>query len=117
MILKVTSEASMVYQAPQQLAMVQALASEALSVGLREIDQPEILEQGLADLFHWLVDHRVMTRVILYDEADLRRWQQRRQQGVVTASCGQSEASAQRILPMDPAKPSHGDGRESPVVW
>jgi uncharacterized protein (DUF849 family) len=83
MILQVTSEAAKVYQAPQQLAMVQALVPEALSVGLREIDQPEIGDQGLADFFRWLIDHRVMTQVILYDEADLRRWQQLRQQGVV----------------------------------
>jgi uncharacterized protein (DUF849 family) len=83
MILQVTSEAAKVYQAPQQLAMVQALVPEALSVGLREIDQPEIGDQGLADFFRWLVEHRVMTQVILYDEADLRRWQQLRQQGVV----------------------------------
>ena len=83
MILQVTSEAAKVYQAPQQLAMVQALVPEALSVGLREIDQPEIGEQGLADFFRWLVEHRVMTQVILYDEVDLQRWQQLCQQGVV----------------------------------
>lgn len=83
MILQVTSEAAKVYQAPQQLAMVQALVPEALSVGLREIDQPEVGEAGLARFFGWLIEHRVMTQVILYDEQDLRRWQALRQQGVV----------------------------------
>ncbi|MGI9215508.1 MAG: 3-keto-5-aminohexanoate cleavage protein [Hydrogenophaga sp.] len=83
MILQVTSEAAKVYQAPQQLAMVQALVPEALSVGLREIDQPEVGEAGLAHFFAWLLEHRVMTQVILYDEQDLRRWQALRQQGVV----------------------------------
>lgn len=83
MILQVTSEAAKVYQAPQQLAMVQALVPEALSVGLREIDQPEVGEAGLARFFAWLLEHRVMTQVILYDEQDLRRWQALRQQGVV----------------------------------
>lgn len=83
MILQVTSEAAKVYQAPQQLAMVQALVPEALSVGLREIDQPEVGEAGLARFFAWLIEHRVMTQVILYDEQDLRRWQALRQQGVV----------------------------------
>lgn len=83
MILQVTSEAAKVYQAPQQLAMVQELVPEALSVGLREIDQPEVGEAGLARFFAWLVAHRVMTQVILYDEQDLRRWQALRQQGVV----------------------------------
>lgn len=83
MILQVTSEAAKVYQAPQQLAMVQVLVPEALSVGLREIDQPEVGEAGLARFFAWLLEHRVMTQVILYDEQDLRRWQALRQQGVV----------------------------------
>lgn len=83
MILQVTSEAAKVYQAPQQLAMVRALVPEALSVGLREIDQPEVGEAGLARFFAWLVEHRVMTQVILYDEQDLRRWQDLRRRGVV----------------------------------
>jgi uncharacterized protein (DUF849 family) len=83
LILQVTSEAAKVYQAPQQLAMVQELVPEALSVGLREIDQPEVGEAGLARFFAWLLEHRVMTQVILYDEQDLRRWQALRQQGVV----------------------------------
>lgn len=83
MILQVTSEAAKVYQAPQQLAMVQELVPEALSVGLREIDRPEVGEAGLARFFAWLIEHRVMTQVILYDEQDLRRWQALRQQGVV----------------------------------
>lgn len=83
MILQVTSEAAKVYQAQQQMAMVKELVPQALSVGLREIDQPDIGEKGLADFFGWLVEHRVMTQVILYDEVDLRRWQQLRQQGVV----------------------------------
>ncbi|MDO9147735.1 MAG: 3-keto-5-aminohexanoate cleavage protein [Hydrogenophaga sp.] len=83
MILQVTSEAAKVYQAPQQLAMVQELVPEALSVGLREIDQPEVGEAGLARFLAWLVEHRVMTQVILYDEQDLHRWQALRQQGVV----------------------------------
>ena len=56
MILQVTSEAARVYQAPQQLAMVQALVPEALSVGLREIDQPEVGEAGLARFFAWLIN-------------------------------------------------------------
>lgn len=83
MILQVTSEAAKVYQAPQQLTMVQELVPEALSVGLREIDQPEVGEAGLERFFAWLVEHRVMTQVILYDEQDLRRWQDLRRRGVV----------------------------------
>lgn len=83
MVLQVTSEAAKVYQAPAQMAMVQALRPEAVSVGLRELDQPDIGDAGLASFFGWLAAERVMTQVILYDAADLLRWQALRGAGVV----------------------------------
>lgn len=83
MVLQITSEAAKVYEAPAQIAMVRELRPEAVSVGLREVDQPGIGEAGLADFFAWLVREKVMTQVILYDTADLRRWQDLRQRGVV----------------------------------
>lgn len=83
MVLQVTSEAARVYEAPAQIAMVRSLRPEAVSVGLREIDQPAIGEAGLADFFAWLVRERVMTQVILYDVKDLQRWQHLRTKGVI----------------------------------
>ena len=83
MVLQVTSEAARVYQAPEQVAMVQALRPQAVSVGLRELDQPAIGEAGLAQFFGWLASQRIMTQVILYDAADLLRWQQLQQAGVI----------------------------------
>ena len=83
MVLQVTSEAAGRYQAPVQVAMVQALAPEAVSIGLREIDKPEIGDRGLEQFFGWLARERVMTQVILYDVADLRRWQDLRARGIV----------------------------------
>jgi 3-keto-5-aminohexanoate cleavage enzyme len=83
MIIQVTSEAARVYKAPEQIAMVTALQPEAVSVGLREVDQPEIGEAGLAQFFGWLAKGRVMTQVIVYDVADLQRWQALRAQGVI----------------------------------
>ncbi len=83
MVLQITSEAARVYQAPEQIAMVQALRPEAVSVGLREVDQPAIGEAGLAAFFDWLARERVMTQVILYDVADLQRWQSLRARGLV----------------------------------
>lgn len=83
MIIQVTSEAARVYKAPEQIAMVTALKPEAVSVGLREVDQPEISEAGLAQFFGWLAKERVMTQVIVYDVADLQRWQALRAQGVI----------------------------------
>jgi uncharacterized protein (DUF849 family) len=83
LVIQVTSEAAKVYEAPAQIAMVRALRPEAVSVGLREVDQPAIGEAGLADFFGWLARERVMTQVIVYDVADLRRWQDLRARGIV----------------------------------
>ena len=83
LIIQVTSEAARVYKAPEQIAMVTTLKPEAVSVGLREVDQPEIGEAGLAQFFGWLAKERVMTQVIVYDVVDLQRWQALRAQGVI----------------------------------
>lgn len=83
MVLQVTSEAARIYQAPEQIAMVRELRPEAVSVGLREVDQPGIGDRGLSGFFDWLRRERVMTQVILYDTADLLRWQALRQRGVI----------------------------------
>ena len=83
MIIQVTSEAARVYKAPEQIAMVTVLKPEAVSVGLREVDQPEIGEAGLEHFFGWLAKERIMTQVIVYDVADLQRWQALRAQGVI----------------------------------
>lgn len=83
MVLQITSESGRVYQAPEQIAMVQALRPEAVSVSIRELDQPAIGEAGLAAFFGWLARERVMTQVIIYDTADLQRWQALRERGVI----------------------------------
>jgi uncharacterized protein (DUF849 family) len=83
MVLQITSEAARIYQAPAQMAMVRDVCPEAVSVGLRELDQPEIGERGLADFFGWLVRERIMTQVIIYDTVDLERWQSLRKNGVI----------------------------------
>ena len=83
LVLQITSEAAKVYQAPAQIAMVRELRPEAVSVGLREIDQPEIGDAGLSSFFGWLADEKIMTQVIVYDTVDLQRWQALRARGVV----------------------------------
>ena len=70
LLVQVTSEAAGVYRAAEQMAMVRELAPEAVSVGLREIAVPEIPESELAAFLAWLAERRVLTQIILYDEAD-----------------------------------------------
>ena len=74
LLVQVTSEAAGVYQAAEQIAMVRELQPEAVSIGLREIAVPGIPEAELAAFLAWLADRRVMTQIILYDDADVRRW-------------------------------------------
>lgn len=83
MVIQITSEAAGVYQAPAQIAMVEALQPEAVSIGLREIDKPEVGEAGLQRFFTALAQRHTMVQVILYDVPDLRRWQALRASGVV----------------------------------
>lgn len=83
LLVQVTSEAAGVYQAAEQMAMVRALRPEAVSVGLREVAVPEIADSELAAFFAWLARERVLTQVILYDAADVRRWQRMRERGMV----------------------------------
>lgn len=83
MVIQITSEAAQVYQPAEQIAAVQAVKPEAVSIGLREVDTPATGDHGLAAFFGWLARERVMTQVILYDTADLQRWQELRARGVV----------------------------------
>lgn len=83
LLVQVTSEAAGVYKAAEQMAMVRELRPEAVSVGLREVAAPEIPESELTAFFAWLASERVMTQVILYDVADVRRWQSMRERGMV----------------------------------
>ncbi|RDK10424.1 3-keto-5-aminohexanoate cleavage protein [Cupriavidus lacunae] len=83
LLVQVTSEAAGVYKAAEQMATVRELRPEAVSVGLREVAVPEIPDGELAAFFAWLARERVMTQVILYDVADVQRWQSMRARGMV----------------------------------
>lgn len=84
-LVQVTSEAAGVYRAAQQMAMVRELRPRAVSVGLREIAVPDVPEAELADFLGWLAAERIMTQIILYDAADVLRWQDLRARGLAPA--------------------------------
>ncbi len=83
LLVQVTSEAAGIYRAAEQIAMVRELRPEAVSIGLREIAVPDIPEAELAGFLAWLARERVMTQIILYDAADVARWQALRARGMV----------------------------------
>ncbi|SNT18222.1 Uncharacterized conserved protein, DUF849 family [Noviherbaspirillum humi] len=83
MVIQITTEAAKVYAPPAQMAVVREVKPEAVSVGLRELRLPEVGEKTLSEFFHWLAAADIMTQVILYDEADVRDWQDLRARGVI----------------------------------
>jgi len=83
LLVQVTSEAAGVYKAAEQIALVRELQPEAVSIGLREIAVPDIAESELAAFLAWIAERRIMTQIILYDEADVRRWLALRARGLV----------------------------------
>lgn len=83
MVIQITTEAAKVYAPPAQMAVVREVQPEAVSVGLRELHVPQVAEAELAAFFQWLSDRRIMTQVILYDDADVRDWNDLRARGVI----------------------------------
>lgn len=83
LVVQITTEAAKVYEPAAQMAVVREVVPEAVSVGLRELHVPGVSEVDLGGFFQWLAEHRVMTQVILYDEADVRDWQDLRRRGVI----------------------------------
>ena len=83
LVLQVTSEAAGVYGPAEQVAAIRAVRPEAVSVALRELERPGLAPEAVAAFFRWLADEGIMTQVILYDAADLQRWQALRASGAV----------------------------------
>jgi len=83
LVVQVTTESGKIYAPPQQMAVVRELQPEAVSVSVRELMPDAAHEADGAAFFAWLAAERVMTQVILYDVADLQRWQGLRQRGLI----------------------------------
>lgn len=83
LVVQITTEAAQVYAPPAQMAVVRETRPEAVSVGLRELLKPEVPEAELNAFFSWLVQERIMTQVILYDDQDVANWQDLRRRDVI----------------------------------
>lgn len=83
LVIQITTEAAQVYEPALQMAVVREARPEAVSVGLRELLKPEVPESELNAFFSWLIQERIMTQVILYDEHDVATWQALRERGVI----------------------------------
>lgn len=82
-IIQVTTEAVGIYTPDEQMAMVQDLKPEAVSLAIRELAPNDKVEADAADFFQWLEREAVSPQYILYDVPDLMRFQDLQSRGVI----------------------------------
>lgn len=73
LVVQLTTEAVGRYLPDEQIHLVKSVEPEAISIALRELFPGESVTQG-AGFFQWLLDKKIYTQIILYDDADLRRY-------------------------------------------
>ena len=83
LIIQVTTEAVGIYSIDQQIAMVQQLKPEAVSLAMRELCPTVEDESKGARFFAWLAKERVAAQYILYSAADIARFDDLRRRGVI----------------------------------
>ncbi len=82
LILQVTSEAVGRYRTDEQMNMVRELRPEAVSLALRELCPDSGSEKSCALFCNWLQGERIWPQYIVYDRADLQRFDRLRRQGL-----------------------------------
>lgn len=83
LILQVTTEAVGRYAAAEQIAAMQALAPEAVSLAIRELVPDAAHEPQAARFFAWLARERILVQYILYTPEEIARFHDLRRRGVV----------------------------------
>ena len=83
LIIQVTTEAVGVYSIDQQIAMVQQLKPQAVSLAVRELCPTVEDEVRGARFFAWLEKERVAAQYILYSATDIARFDDLRRRGVI----------------------------------
>lgn len=83
LIIQVTTEAVGIYTPSQQMAMVQDLEPEAVSLAVRELCPDEAHEEIAARFFGWLHNAGIGPQYILYSAEDVHRFNHLRDKGVI----------------------------------
>lgn len=83
LIIQITTEAVGRYRPDEQIATVKAVVPESASVALRELCPDDAHRDQARDFFHWMADTGVLAHYILYDVADVERFHQLRDSGVI----------------------------------
>lgn len=118
LVLQITTEAMGRYQPPQQMALVQALRPQAVSLAIRELVPDAAHEVAAGAFFGWLLEQPIRPQYILYAVEDIQRLAALCQRGVIPDpqpsvllvlgryTTGQ-RSSPKDLLPMLQALPQH----------
>jgi uncharacterized protein (DUF849 family) len=82
MVVQITTEAARRYQRLEQIAVLRAVAPEAVSLALREIVPDAAAESDAAELYTWLRRERIMVQMILYTPEEVARYRDLRARGI-----------------------------------
>ncbi len=83
LIIQITSEAAGRFSPDQQIATIQAVNPECVSIALREI-LPDLASQPAAQaLFNWCAEQQCRIQYILYTESDLLSYLEYIKQGII----------------------------------
>ena len=82
-IIQATSEAVGIYTPDQQMAMVQEVQPESVSLAIREICPDQAHEKQAAAFLGWLMRERIHPHYILYSDEDVVRFGDLRSRGVI----------------------------------
>lgn len=87
LVVQITTEAVGRYSAPEQIALIDALQPESVSVALREIFPEDGNEAEGAALFERMEAAGTLWQLILYDIADVQRMAEFQQRGLLPSGC------------------------------
>jgi uncharacterized protein (DUF849 family) len=82
-VVQVTTEAVRRYRPAEQIAVVQALHPEAVSIALAELIPDDEATDRAAGFLAWLQDERIAPQYILYTPDEVARFQELRGRGVI----------------------------------
>ena len=85
MLIQITTEAVGIYTPGQQAECVKALQPEMCSVAIREMAGEDKSLSHAQGFYHWCQENRVHVQHILFDQNDLMRFFNLREQGVIPA--------------------------------
>jgi len=106
LVLQITTEAVGRFTAPEQQAVVRAVRPESVSVALREMIPDPAHEQAAAAFYDWCGREAVAVQHILYDAADVIRFNEALNRGIVPSDGGSVLFVLGRYLVNRPATPS-----------